>query len=408
MRRPAVWIGWILARLMLWWLIWRDQRPFGDVRYYFNGVTGLDPAAMTEYPDAGVWPVRLLALVTGDNWDTFRWGFVVMCLVIDAAFLALILSRPDRNRLTAGWFWVFFGVALGHVFYLRLDLFPGLLVAAFGALLFRHPAWASVALAVATAVKLWPGVLAASLVGGLRRAGTWIRLLAFFGSLAAIALATVATSGVGRLISPLTYQGDRGLQIESLAATPFMLDAHRNPADYWIGYAASKSFEIHGAATERAVTAVDTGMLLVLGFAVLLAAAMMLTDRWHPRSALAFALLLVLLLIVTNKVFSPQYLVWIAPLLAVCLCVSGDWQVRAMAVLTVIAAGLTFGVYPVHYDVLHQNITAAGLPLALLAARNSLVVVLTVLSAWWLGRVVFKELRQRGGAAEPQRTHRRA
>ncbi|WIM72360.1 hypothetical protein QP028_14765 [Corynebacterium suedekumii] len=41
---------------------------FGDVRYYFNGVTGLDPTALTEYPDAGVWPVRLLVLLTGDTW----------------------------------------------------------------------------------------------------------------------------------------------------------------------------------------------------------------------------------------------------------------------------------------------------------------------------------------------------
>lgn len=408
MTRPAVWIGWLISRLLLCWLIWRDQRPFGDVRYYFNGVTGLDPTALTEYPDAGVWPVRFLALLTGDSWETFRVGFLVMCLLLDAAFLALILRRTDRSRLTAGWFWVCFGLAVGHVFYLRLDLFPGLLVAAFGALLFHRPAWASVALAAATAVKLWPGVLAASLVGGLRRAGTWLRLLAFFGSLAAFALVTVVTSGVDRLISPLTYQGERGLQIESLAATPFMLDAHRNPTDYWIRYSSSKSFEIHGPVTDGAVTAVDVGILVVLGFAVIVAATMMLTDRWHPRSALAFALLLVLLLIVTNKVFSPQYLVWIGPLLAVCLCVSADWQVRAMAVLTVIAAGLTFLIYPVHYDVLYQDIASAGLPLTLLVARNGLVVLLTLLSAWWLGRVVFKELGQRGCPAEPQRAHGRA
>ena len=104
MTRPAVWIGWLISRLLLCWLIWRDQRPFGDVRYYFNGVTGLDPTALTEYPDAGVWPVRLLVLLTGDTWGAFQVGFLFMCPLLDAAFLTLILRRTDRSRLTAGWF----------------------------------------------------------------------------------------------------------------------------------------------------------------------------------------------------------------------------------------------------------------------------------------------------------------
>src|SRR5699024_587577 len=130
----------------------------GDVHYYHHGMFGDDPTVMTEYPDAGVWPLRLLGLITGPEVTGFLIGFGVMTALLDAAFLALLLTLGRERRFRAAWFWVVFGTAVGHVFWLRLDLFPGVLVGVFAALLFTRPAWASAVLALATAVKLWPGV----------------------------------------------------------------------------------------------------------------------------------------------------------------------------------------------------------------------------------------------------------
>ena len=110
---PAVWLGWILSRLVLARLIIADPMPFGDVHYYHFGLFGPDPTAMTEYPDAGVWPVRLLAWLTTPEITAFLAGFMVMCLLIDAAVLALLLRYGRERRFVAGWFWVFFGVATG-------------------------------------------------------------------------------------------------------------------------------------------------------------------------------------------------------------------------------------------------------------------------------------------------------
>lgn len=214
---PAVWLGWVNARLALAGLIAAQTIPFGDVRYYHRGVSGADPTAMTEYPDAGVWPVRVLGWLTGMEGVPFVVGFLVMCLLIDATFLAALLHR---RHIRAGWFWVVFGLATGHVLWLRLDLFPGVLVAAAAALLFTRPRWAAAVLALAAAMKLWPAVLAAGLVGGARRVGTWVRVGVFGATLVGLAALTWATSGLDRLLRPVLYQGDRGIQIESLAATP--------------------------------------------------------------------------------------------------------------------------------------------------------------------------------------------
>lgn len=382
----AVWCGWVVSRIILGAMIIREPMPYGDPSYYHFGLFGDDPSAMTEYPDAGVWPLRLLGWITTSELTPFLVGFTVMCVLIDAAVLALLLTYGRERGPLAGWFWVFFGLATGHVLWLRLDLFPGVLVAAFAWLLLSRPAVASAVLAAAAAVKVWPAVLAAGLVGGIRRTGTWVRLVSFFGTLAALCLVTVITSGPERLVSPLTYQGDRGIQIESLAATPFLLRAHSDPEAYWMGFAASKSFEIHGPGTAAAVQVADVTMALVLVFAVSWAAWQLFTERWAPRPTIAFSLLLVLLLIVSNKVFSPQYIVWIGPLLAVCLTITRSRLVLAMAALTVLAAALGFYIYPYHYTPIWNDPANAGTAIYVLAARNAVMLLITALAAAWLVR----------------------
>ncbi|WP_156228275.1 DUF2029 domain-containing protein [Corynebacterium comes] len=373
-----------MARLFLVRLILSDPEPIGDVRYYRLGLFGDDPTAMTEYPDAGVWPVRLLGQITGPDEMSFLIGFAVMMALLDAAFLGLLLIFGRERRLHAAWFWVVFGVAAGQVFWLRLDLFPGVLVGLFAALLFLRPTWAAAVLALATAVKLWPGVLAAGLVGGIRRTDTWLRVTVFFGTLAALVGVTWATSGLDRLLSPLTYQGDRGIQIESLAATPFLINAYRRPGEYSTGYASSKSFEITGPGTDVAATLADAAMVAVLILAVAWAGRNLVTGRWRPETTLAFSLLLVLLLIITNKVFSPQYIVWAGPLLAVALYATRSRLVPVMAVLTVVTAALGTWIYPFNYDPLWVDPATAATEITVLAVRNGLVVVLTLLATAWL------------------------
>jgi len=96
---PAVWLGWVVARLVLIYLLKIDHSPRGDVAYYFAGLYGTDPTQMTEYPHAGTWPTVLLGWLTGEDITTFYIGFTVITLLVDAAFLALLLRHhPTHNR----------------------------------------------------------------------------------------------------------------------------------------------------------------------------------------------------------------------------------------------------------------------------------------------------------------------
>lgn len=414
---PAVWIGWVIARLCLIYLLKIDHSPRGDVAYYFAGRYGDDPTKMTEYPHAGTWPTVILGWLTGENITTFYIGFTIMTLLVDAAFLALLLRHhPAHPRaFWAAWFWVLFGTAAGHTFVWRLDIFPAAAVAGAAALLATRPLIASALLGFATTMKLWPGVLAAGLVGRFNSSATWQRLLAFFCTIVAVCAVTIATSGTERLLSPLDYQGVRGLQLESIPATFLLLQAHRNPGRWNLGYAASKSFEISGPGVDTAMRWGTIAIIVMLVLAVSWALYRLCAGGWTTRTTMAFFTVMVLLLIATNKVFSPQYIVWLGPLLAVVIrqrLPHGFASLRSFQALiagcAIIAAGLGTLVYPFNYDYIWNHVGENMFAVYLLVARNILIVAMAVTGLIWFGvevalaaKIERAELHQRQEPSSP-------
>jgi hypothetical protein len=87
---------------------------------------------------------------------------------------------------------------------------------------------------------------------------------------------------------------------------------------------------------------------------------------------LAGALTLTTAFVVFNKVGSPQFMVWLAPAVAVGLAHNWrEWRVPAAMLIAIAAA--TFFIYPLFYDALsHNNPLMAGV----LTIRNVLLVVL--------------------------------
>src|SRR5699024_11518737 len=93
---------------------------------------------------------------------------------------------------------------------------------------------------------------------------------------------------------------------------------------------------------------------------------------------------IVLVMIITNKTFSPQYVVWLGGPAAYLLLHCGRTGPRARTsvalVWTVLAAALlTQFVYPVFYPPLYGDPGHLGLATALLAVRNLL---LCMLAGW--------------------------
>lgn len=386
--RVVVWLGWLVAHLIP--VIWIDRfgTATGDVHYYFVGVNNYVPGAMTEYPVFGTLPARLVNLLPGGEDAYIRW-FVVLCVLTSAVFTAWLIHVDRDPGHRAAWFWSLFIALSGPIVLTRLDLFPALTVAAFAALLFARSRTgrrlATVALALATMMKLWPGVLGAALVGGWRRRSTWARVLWFFAALVVFCAVVLVVSGTDGLTSPLDYQSDRGLQIESVFATPVMVAAAFAAAgdDRWhIGYAASKSFEITGPGAGIMTTVATVATVAMVLIAVGWAVTRLVRDDWSPMQALAFSTALVALIIATNKVFSPQYITWLAPLVAVALLVSRRRIVVILALEVLVTAVLTAAVYPVYYDWL-MSAPPSKEGVLFLALRNTGILVILCTTAWW-------------------------
>ncbi len=201
------------------------------------------------------------------------------------------------------------------------------------------------------------------MAGGGRRAGL---LVAGGAAAAGLAMLALAGPGAGAMLRAVVgYHLDRGLQIESLWATPLLVAA-RLGADITTAY----TFRAHhvvggaGAVAEQLATA---------GALAALVAGTWLTGRAaraRPATGLAEGLFAsLLLLLATGSVLSPQYLVWALALAAVALA-AGTRVLRGPAWAVLPLCLLTQAVYPLFYD---QVLARTWPGLALLTSRNLLL-----------------------------------
>jgi len=104
----------------------------------------------------------------------------------------------------------------------------------------------------------------------------------------------------------------------------------------------------------------------------------------EARLLLQFASLTVLVFMLTNKVFSAQYLIWLCPLLPL---LGGQSRYIAWPLFAA-AAALTQYVFPYHYIEFELGDTV---PVVMLAGRNLLLVAVAVVIL--RGRGVFKGVK---------------
>ncbi|GAA4200245.1 glycosyltransferase family 87 protein [Microbispora amethystogenes] len=290
-----------------------------------------------QYPPFAALPMLLPRLLPFE----YHVAFYLLSLLCDLAILFLVwrFSRSPRGGGRTGpWAWTIGAALLGPVLLGRYDLMVTL-VAVLALTASAHPVVRGALIGVGLIVKVWP----VALLTGLRR---WRELLTATGSTIVVA---VAGCGMAALTLPhaldfLTAQQERGLQIESLAATPFAL---ARAVGWWDGFTTYQ----HGS-MEAVGPGVDTAIWVSLAATP---AALVLIGVWwlraapSPRSYYDAALTTVLFLVVTSRVLSPQYFVWVIGVAAVLLSVRrtepGPTQ-RPAAWLVVVAALLTGIMYP--------------------------------------------------------------
>ncbi len=359
-------------------IVFLEPVAYWDVYYYWlNFNESIKPTELlVEYPTPNIWLLKAIYIV--EDQELFIKVFAFTVLLVDL-FTTVILWRWDAK---AGSFWILFGAAVGPITWFRLDLFSAASVALSCVWLAKHPKLSGTALAIGASLKLWPALLIGAISAYRFTKTGYLRMLAFLVIGTGLGLASLWQVGWARSISPLTWQSDRGLQVESVPATGLMLLKAANPKIWRLELTKFHAYEIFGPGVETILTA--TSILTVLTLAL----AIILTLRCYRSARLSgvyWSLLAIIsLLIITNKTFSPQYIWWIAGPIAGLIATQKPTETapRHLPLISYLLATTTQVIYPWAYE---QLLSGSTLLTIVLVLRNTGFLVLSFwvfLSAW--------------------------
>jgi hypothetical protein len=329
----------------------------------------------------------LLLLLPRVGWAAFGYDFVATMLILDLVGLVLLARLGEREGSDAGvWVWLLAMPMLRALPVLRFDLAPTVLAIGGLLVIHRRPALFGALAGVGAMIKAWPIALLF---------GEWDRgrlLRAAAGAAAAIVFIFVlsAFSFNGDELGFLKEENGRGLQVESVASLPWHLRQYvtGEEIDAGIRY---RAWEIEDGGAD-----VTAEVLKWLSLAALIGAGFWWLARSRAirrgRDALAdavvsrdFVFTVVLLLVVTSRVLSPQYMIWMLGLSAVVLTARNSsikraaWAVVAAAILTTAAYG-PMGAYGTTYNVYG--------PAFIMLIRNIALIVAAVDATWAMVRLV--------------------
>ncbi|MEU3842613.1 glycosyltransferase family 87 protein [Streptomyces sp. NPDC028635] len=324
----------------------------------------------------------------------FAHAFFVLAFLADLVAFALLVYaglRPGKC-LWGPWMWAVGVPLLGPTVYARYDVM--VTAVAVAALLagVRRPRLMGALAAFGAMLKVWPALLLVGAWGAARRRA-WTSA-----AVTAAVLAAGFALWMPGAFAFLTAQRDRGTEVESLGSMVFHVARHFG----WNGQVLLNygSVEFLGPY----VQVVSTAALALTGavFAWLLLWRV-LASEFSPHSLADAAFTAVLLFTTTSRVISPQYLVWLVGLAAVCLCFRST-RMRWPAALVLAATLFTVLEFPVHFG----NVVASdNLGMTLLFARNGLLVAATVTAAVVLWRSTVPPAPRRtlpARTADPDRT----
>ena len=327
---------------------WPGYKDYADAILHHGRVPYRD--FPVEYPP-GALPVFLLPALVGSYAWSFAWT-MALCGVALVAVLAFM--RPF-----AAYYAACAPLLAGSLILSRFDLWPALLlVGALWALLAERHRLGWALLGAAVAAKLWPLVVVPlALVWSWRRGRPWSALAGL--AVVVLVFAPFAVLAPGGLWHSLEGQASRPLQIESLGGALFMALGH----PHVVTTHGSQNVAGHGAAG-AALTLVEAAVIV----AVWVAFARGPADRDRFLRSVAAS---VCAFVAFGKVLSPQYVLWLIPLVPL---VRGRRGLAATAVLT-LACVLTQVWFPERYwdYALHAQLAPVVL------ARDLVLVALLVL-----------------------------
>ena len=361
-----------------------------------------------QYPPGAAIVIELPRIVRSLTGLSYYTAFYAMALASDLIIFLLVLHRcrrtaeqvrSERIEYLGAYAYVAAIFMVGPFAFGRYDI-TVTMIASVGLVAVLSSAAATwrlrgVASGLGTVVKVWPMALVLGLPRGQRGR------LAVAWAVVGGAVPTLLLLAMPGALSFLHQQNDRGLEIESVLATPFLLARH-------LGYHGVirdryGSWEIIGPGTSEIAAFCE--LLTLIGFCWLLwwrRRARLTRERWTEGVYYDASLVAVMISIITSRVLSPQYLVWVCGLLALCLAlaplkhggtvlVGPCWLLLATISVTQLEFPLLFA------PLVHGSLTSA----LFLTGRNALLVGATIWAAQrlWTRYTVPRERAVTGGDA---------
>jgi hypothetical protein len=350
-----------------------------------------------EYPFLALLPYSL-ALIAPTSF--FQVAFAVWMLILFAIMFIVLLR--SRSRGAAYVFALFMVTGANVTGVARFDLIPA------AATLFavvcamnKRWLWAYTFLALATLLKFYPGVLIIHfLIAQQQELGrgmswlAWKRLRGFllYVVLCAAGMLVSLLLSVEGTIGQFAYFGQRPMQVEALGASLMWIETSFTHSPMAYGYTfGSLNIVNHASLMSKVSILLD----------VMLLAGLLLTYWLQIRGKANLAvssLLTLLVIIITGKVFSPQYLIWIAPLVAYIGGTDKRW-VLSWSMIGI----LTSIIYPVIYNQLPITLVPT-LPIffPLTTLRNFILFGFVVAILFYCWRTKIATVVEPSQAAEAQ------
>lgn len=394
-RRIGIWTAFVVVHAVLAWIClglpgtgigdYAIGLPLGDVTLVYRpwieqALSGGPIVGITEswvYPALAIVPM-LAAMGFGP--EAYGQLWLALVTVFNAAAFAVLLgSGASRRRELAAWWWLAFTALLGPIALARIDSITVPIAVVALLLVARHPTVGGVLLAVATWMKVWPAALiGALLVSSRQRIAI---LLAGAVTSAIIAAAVFILGGGQHLFGFVSEQTGRGLQIEAPVSTPYLwLASAASPGSFVYYDQRILTFQVSGPGVATAIALMTPLLALAVAGTVLAGILAMRRGASMVRLFPSLALALVLVLIVFNKVGSPQFQVWLIAPVVIGIVHRGR-RFAWPAGLALSLAALTQMFYPYLYGAL---LTAAPAMVFVVTLRN---VGLLVLLGWALADV---------------------
>jgi uncharacterized membrane protein len=321
-----------------------------------------------EYPPLAALPLWLAGLPGRDE-ATYAVSFAVLMagFALVGQQLAARLADDRRAGLQVAWMLALAPVVIGASVRTHFDALPiALALGGLLALARERPELGFVLLGLGTMTKLFPGLLAVVAVvwlvaRGERRAA--LRGVAIFA--AVVVLVSLPLSGSG-YVDSFTFHLDRPVQIESTPASVLFALGGSQVTGTNLRPDRFKSNGLDGGHADLVAALFAAALILTLAWVIALAA------RGRDVRHLVLTGFAALLAFVTlGKVFSPQYVIWLAPFAAL----AWVWGERAVAALTGAAIVLTHVEFPSRYfDLINVKTNV----ILVVAARNALLLAALV------------------------------